>query len=81
MKALNLLKELKDYYLSIDNDKSIIEKYDEAIIDLELLKLYVKYLEECKRLAKDYVQIQTCSCGTLKVKGYLCSNKKCTEDE
>lgn len=79
MKALDLLKELKDYYLGIDNDESIIEKYDEAIKDLETLELYVKYLEEYKRLARDYLQIQRCSCGTLKVEGYLCSNKECEE--
>ena len=35
MKALELLKEDRDYCLSINNDKSIIQKYDEAIKELE----------------------------------------------
>ena len=38
MKALELLKEDRDYCLSINNDKSIIEKYDEAIKELEDLQ-------------------------------------------
>ena len=35
MKALELLKEDRDYCLTINNDKSIIQKYDEAIKELE----------------------------------------------
>ena len=35
MKALKLLKADRDYCLSINNDKSIIEQYDEAIKELE----------------------------------------------
>ena len=35
MKALELLKADRDYCLSINNDKSIIQKYDEAIKGLE----------------------------------------------
>ena len=35
MKALELLKADRDYCLSINNDKSIIQKYDEAIKELE----------------------------------------------
>ena len=35
MKALELLKQDRDYCLSINNDKSIIQKYDEAIKELE----------------------------------------------
>ena len=35
MKALELLKADRDYCLSINNDKSIINKYDEAIVELE----------------------------------------------
>ena len=38
MKALKLLKEDRDYCLSINNDKSIIQKYDEAIEELENIK-------------------------------------------
>ena len=35
MKALELLKQDRDYCLIINNDKSIIEQYDEAIKELE----------------------------------------------
>ena len=35
MKALELLKQDRDYCLAINNDKSIIEQYDEAIKELE----------------------------------------------
>ena len=35
MKALELLREDRDYCLTINNDKSIIQKYDEAIKELE----------------------------------------------
>ena len=35
MKALELLKADRDYGLSIKNDKSIIEQYNEAIEELE----------------------------------------------
>ena len=38
MKALKLLKADRDYCLSINNDKSIIDQYDEAIKELEELK-------------------------------------------
>ena len=38
MKALELLKEDRDYCLIINNDKSIIEKYDKAIQELEDLQ-------------------------------------------
>lgn len=38
MKALELLKADRDYYQSINNDKSIIEQYNEAIKELEYIK-------------------------------------------
>ena len=38
MLALELLKEDRDYCLSINNDKSIIAQYDEAIKELEELQ-------------------------------------------
>ena len=37
MKALELLKADRDYCLSINNDKSIIEQYDEAIKEIEAI--------------------------------------------
>ena len=46
MKALELLKEDRDYCLSINNDKSIIQKYDEAIKELEA---YITNYQEIKR--------------------------------
>lgn len=38
MKAIELLKQDRDYCLCINNDKSIIQKYDEAIKELEAIK-------------------------------------------
>ena len=38
MKALDLLKQDRDYCLAINNDKSIIEQYDKAIQELEAIK-------------------------------------------
>ena len=35
MKAIELLKQDRDYCLTINNDKSIIQKYDEAIKELD----------------------------------------------
>ena len=46
MKALELLKADRDYCLSINNDKSIIQKYDEAIKELEA---YITNYQEIKR--------------------------------
>lgn len=76
MKALDYLYAMKCANEQMDQEPISIY---EAIEELETLKLYVKYLEEYKRLARDYLQIQRCSCGTLKVKDYLCSNKDCEE--
>ena len=38
MKALDILKADRDYCLAINNDKSIIEQYNEAIKELEELQ-------------------------------------------
>ena len=35
MKALEILKQDRDYCLAINNDKSIIDQYDEAIKELD----------------------------------------------
>ena len=61
MKAMELLKEDRDYCLSINNDKSIIQKYDEAIEEIEalqnenktLVKTLEKYNEEMIDLRKE----------------------------
>ena len=42
MKALELLKADRDYCLTINNDKSIIAQYDEAIKELEDLRENIK---------------------------------------
>ena len=60
MKAMELLKEDRNYCLSINNDKSIIQKYDEAIEEIEalqnenktLVKTLEKYNEEMIELRK-----------------------------
>ena len=46
MKALELLKADRDYCQSINNDKSIIKKYDEAIKELEELQNNINSLIE-----------------------------------
>ena len=38
MKAIELLRQDRDYCLSINNDKSIIEQYDKAIKEIEELQ-------------------------------------------
>ena len=61
MKALELLKQDRDYCLTINKDKSIIQKYDEAIKELEalqnenksLVKTLEKYNEEMIELRKE----------------------------
>ena len=60
MKALELLKVDRDFCLSINNDKSIIEQYDEAIEELEAIKSNIKSsIEEIEwALAKpDYAEV------------------------
>lgn len=49
MKALELLKADRDYCQSINNDKSIIEQYDEAIKELEA---YITNYQGIKRRLK-----------------------------
>ena len=46
MKALKLLKADRDYCLSINNDKSIIEQYDDAIKELDV---YITNYQGIKR--------------------------------
>lgn len=41
MKALELLKADRDYCQAINNDKSIINQYDEAIKELEEIQDYI----------------------------------------
>ena len=79
MKALELLKEDRDYCLSINNDKSIIQKYDEAIDELVNILKEKDLLEEYVQFARLHIETYRCSCGSLGKIGYRCSNKECTE--
>lgn len=73
MKAIELLKADRDYCQAINNDKSIIEQYDEAISEIHTLLMY-------KHLADTYLRIEKCKCGVLKREGNLCPNENCTEE-
>ena len=46
MKALEFLKQERAHHLAVNNDKSIIQKYDEAIKELEA---YITNYQEIKR--------------------------------
>ena len=79
MKALELLREDRDYCLSINNDKSIIQKYDEAIDGLEQILEEKDLLEEYVQFARLHIETYRCSCGSLGRIGYRCSNKECNK--
>ena len=79
MKALKLLKEDRDFCLSINNDKSIIQKYDEAIDELEHILKEKDLLEEYVQFARLHIETYRCSCGSLGRIGYRCSNKECNK--
>ena len=79
IKAIELLKEDRDYCLSINNDKSIIQKYDEAIDELEHILKEKDLLEEYVQFARLHIETYRCSCGSLGKIGYRCSNKECNK--
>ena len=79
MKVLELLKEDRDYCLSINNDKSIIQKYDEAIDELEHILKEKDLLEEYVQFSRLHIETYRCSCGSLGRIGYRCSNKECNK--
>ena len=79
MKALELLKEDRDYCLSINNDKSIVQKYDKAIDELEHILKEKDLLEEYVQFARTHIDTYRCSCGSLGRIGYRCSNKECNK--
>lgn len=78
MLALELLKEDRDYCLSINNDKSIIAQYDEAIKELE--ELQNRKCSNCKYATLDsarYLSIHKCLMGCNKVNyDFSCSEWK-----
>jgi hypothetical protein len=73
MKAIELLKDYKNIDFGC-NVEELHNEIDEAISEIHMLLMY-------KYLADTYLKIEKCKCGTLKVRGYLCPNRKCTEDE
>ena len=79
LKAIELLKADRDYCLSINNDKSIIQKYDEAIDELEHILKEKDLLEEYVQFARLHIETYRCSCGSLGRIGYRCSNKECNK--
>ena len=79
MKALELLKADRDYCLSINNDKSIIQKYDEAIDELEHIIKEKDLLGEYVQFARTHIDTYRCSCGSLGRIGYRCYNKECNK--
>ncbi len=79
LRALELLKEDRDYCLSINNDKSIIQKYDEAIDELEHILKEKDLLEEYVQFVRLHIETYRCSCGSLGRIGYRCSNKECNK--
>ena len=79
IKAIELLREDRDYCLSINNDKSIIQKYDEAIDELEHILKEKDLLEEYVQFARLHIDTYRCSCGSLGRIGYRCSNKECNK--
>ena len=72
MKALDYLYRMKQANEEMGCEAINI---NEAIKELESLKLYVKSLEEYKRLVTSFLQIKKSSCGILTVNSNLCSHK------
>ena len=79
MKALEFLKQERAHHLAVHNDKSIIQKYDEAIDELEHILEEKDLLEEYVQFARLHIDTYRCTCGSLGRVGYLCSNKECSE--
>ena len=79
MKALEFLKQERAHHLSVHNDKSIIEQYDEAIDELEHILEEKVLLEEYVQFARLHIETYRCSCGSLGRVGYRCSNKECNK--
>ena len=77
MKALEFLKQERDHYAAIHNDKSIIKKYNKAIEEVEHILEEKDLLEEYVQFARLHIETYRCSCGSLGKIGYRCSNKVC----
>ena len=71
MKETELMQYLKDGMDLGFPPKQII---NDAIKEIERLREY-------KKLMYNYnIEVYRCKCGTLALKGYLCSNEECTEE-
>ena len=79
MKALEFLKQERDHYAAIHNDKSIIKKYNKAIEEAEHILEEKALLEEYVEFARTQIETYRCKYGSLGRVGYLCSNKECSE--
>ena len=79
MEALEFLKQERAHHLAVHNDKSIIQKYDEAIDELEHILKEKDLLEEYVQFARLHIDTYRCSCGSLGRIGYRCSNKECNK--
>ena len=79
MKALEFLKQERAHHLSVHNDKSITDQYDEAIDELEHILEEKVLLEEYVQFARLHIETYRCSCGSLSKIGYRCSNKECNK--
>ena len=79
IKAIELLKQERAHYLAVHNDKPIIQKYDEAIDELEHILKEKDLLEEYVQFARLHIETYRCSCGSLGRIGYRCSNKECNK--
>ena len=79
MKALEFLKQERAHHLAVHNDKSIVQKYDEAIDELEHILEEKDLLEEYVQFTRLHIETYRCSCGSLGRIGYRCSNKECNK--
>ncbi len=79
MKSLEFLKQERAHHLAVHSDKSIIQKYDEAIDELKHILKEKDLLEEYVQFARLHIETYRCSCGSLGRIGYRCSNKECNK--
>ena len=83
MKALEILKAITENegtHLWLDDGSGYPKSYIyEAIKEVESFQAEYKKLNEYYWFARLHIETYRCNCGSLGRVGYLCSNKKCTE--
>ena len=82
MKALKILKDIKidETGLGLElNPLCVTDDVEQAIKEIEALQKEKALLEEYVQFARLHIETYRCKCGTLARKGYLCSNKECSE--